>query len=53
MLADSHCHLDRIDLTPFDNNLDNALKAARDRGVEHFLCVAINTENQRAVLDIA
>jgi len=53
MLADSHCHLDRIDLTPFDNNFDNALKAARDKGVEHFLCVAINTENQRAVLDIA
>ena len=53
MLVDSHCHLDRIDLSPFDNNLDNALKAAKSNGVEHFLCVAINTENQQAVLEIA
>jgi len=53
MLADSHCHLDRIDLTPFDNNLDNALLAAKSKGVEHFLCVAINTENQQAVIEIA
>ena len=53
MLADSHCHLDRIDLVPFNNNFENALKAAQDKGVEHFLCVAINTENQQAVIKIA
>jgi TatD DNase family protein len=53
MLADSHCHLDRIDLAPFDNHFPNAIKAANDRGVEHFLCVAINTENQSQVIEIA
>lgn len=53
MLADSHCHLDRIDLTPFDNQFDKAIQAANDRGVEHFLCVAINSDNQKAVIDIA
>lgn len=53
MLVDSHCHLDRIDLSPFDNSLDNALNAARALSVEHFLCVAINRDNQQAVLNIA
>lgn len=53
MLADSHCHLDRIDLTPFDNDFDKAIEAANDKGVNHFLCVAINTSNQQAVIDIA
>ncbi len=53
MLVDSHCHLDKIDLSPFDNSLDNALNAARELSVEHFLCVAINRENQQAVLKIA
>ena len=53
MLADSHCHLDRIDLTPFDGKLSNALQAASHQGVEHFLCVAINAENQQDVIAIA
>jgi len=53
MLADSHCHLDRIDLTPFDNQFDKAIEAANAKGVEHFLCVAINAENQKAVIEIA
>ena len=53
MLADSHCHLDRLDLTPFDNQFDNAIEAANKKGVEHFLCVAINAENQKEVIKIA
>jgi TatD DNase family protein len=53
MLVDSHCHLDRIDLTPFDNSLDKALNSARELGVSQFLCVAINVENQQQVLKVA
>ena len=53
MLADSHCHLDRLDLTPFDNQFDKAIEAANQKGVEHFLCVAINAENQKEVIKIA
>lgn len=53
MLADSHCHLDRLDLTPFNGLFENAIKAANEKGVEHFLCVAINSENQKAVIKIA
>lgn len=42
--VDSHCHLDRLDLKPFDGKLESALAAARNVGVEYFLCVAINLE---------
>src|ERR1700712_1478974 len=31
MLVDSHCHLDRLDLSAHDGSLDNALQAARER----------------------
>ena len=44
-LVDSHCHLDRLDLTPFDGKLDGALQHAKDNGVGHMLCVSISMEN--------
>lgn len=53
MLIDSHCHLDRLDLTPFNNDLAQALQAARDNDVSAFLCVAIDRGNIPAVLGIA
>lgn len=42
MLVDSHCHLDRLDLKPFDGHLNNALTAARANGVQHFLSVSVD-----------
>ena len=53
MLIDSHCHLDRIDLEPFNGSLDNALQTARDNDVRGFLCVCIDTERFADVRDIA
>jgi len=53
MLVDSHCHLDRIDLKPFDDDLGKALKFAEENGVERFLCVAIDRGNIPAVIAIA
>ncbi|MCK5639139.1 MAG: TatD family hydrolase [Gammaproteobacteria bacterium] len=44
LLVDSHCHLDRLDLKGFDNQLQGALDHAREHGVKHMLCVAINLE---------
>lgn len=44
MLIDSHCHLDRLDLTPYQGRLQGALENAREHGVEHMLCVAIDLE---------
>ena len=53
MLVDSHCHLDRIDLTPYDGDLAAAVAAAVARGIDRMLCISISVENRAAVLDIA
>jgi TatD DNase family protein len=50
MLTDSHCHLDKIDLDPFDGNFGKMLDAAKDADVGQFLCVCIDTEHFPDVL---
>jgi len=52
-LVDSHCHLDRLDLAPFNGQLDNALQAASEQGVGHMLCVCIDLEHFEDVLQPA
>ncbi len=52
-LVDSHCHLDRLELAPYGGDLEGALKAAREQGVGHFLCVSIGLDNFPEVLRIA
>ncbi|HHJ39201.1 MAG: deoxyribonuclease [Methylothermaceae bacteria B42] len=44
MLIDSHCHLDRLDLKPYDNHFHAYMEHARKEGLEHMLCVCINLE---------
>lgn len=53
MLVDSHCHLDRLDLAAHQGSLDNALQAARERGVGHFLCIGVSADNASAVKALA
>lgn len=53
MLVDSHCHLDRLDLTYFKKDLRACLDFARAQGIVHFLCVCIDLANFPAVLAIA
>ncbi len=52
MLIDSHCHLDRIDLAPFDNDFDRMMDNAREEGIEHILCVSIDLENYPAMVEL-
>ncbi len=49
-LVDSHCHLDRLELTPYDGQLQGAITAAAQQGVSHMLCVSIDLEHYPAVL---
>lgn len=53
LLVDSHCHLDRLDLSIHGGSLDAALDAARARGVGHFLCIGVSADNAQAVRDLA
>jgi len=52
-IIDSHCHLDRLDLTPYDGNLAKAIEAANERGVDEILCIGIDAGNAQTVVDIA
>ena len=53
MLVDSHCHLDRLDLAPYDGQLQGALDKAGEAGVSHMLCVCIDLEHLDDVLNPA
>ena len=53
MFVDSHCHLDRLDLSKFDDRLEGALKLAADEGIDYFLCVCIDLEHFDDVLSPA
>jgi len=53
LLIDSHCHLDRLDLSQYPEGLEGALAAAAEQGVGHFLNVAINMENYPVLRDMA
>ncbi len=51
-LVDSHCHLDRLDLAPYDNQFKNFVTAAKEEGLEHMLCVAIDLEAWPAMQEL-
>ena len=51
MLVDSHCHLDCIDLSDFDNSFDQLIQHSHEAGVEHMLCVSINLEKYPGMLE--
>jgi TatD DNase family protein len=50
MLIDSHCHLDRIDLKPYQNDFACFMQAVADSEIEHLLCIAIDLEAYPAML---
>lgn len=53
MLIDSHCHLDMLDLTPYQGNLADLLAAARADGVSFFLSVGTNLQQSKKILTYA
>ena len=53
MYTDSHCHLNRLDLTSYQDDLNLALQAARDAGVTRFLAVAVDLDDCNELAAIA
>lgn len=53
MFVDSHCHLDRLDLTAYAGNLDAALDAARARDIHQFLAIAVTLDDVAGLAKIA
>lgn len=52
MFIDSHCHLDRIDLKPYQDNFDLFVQHARQQQIEHMLCIAIDMERYPLMRDM-
>ncbi|WP_048306283.1 TatD family hydrolase [Halomonas sp. PR-M31] len=53
MFVDSHCHLDRLDLTSHSGDLNAVLDAARARDVRQFLAIAVTLEDVEGLAKIA
>ncbi len=53
MLVDSHCHLDKLDLSSYQGDLNAALRAAFSRQISHIVCIGIDLDNIGEVLRIA
>lgn len=51
VFIDSHCHLDRLKLEEFDNNLDNVVNAALAEQVNTLLCVSVTLEDFPAMAE--
>ncbi len=45
MLIDSHCHLDRIDLAPYENDFAKFMLVAEECQLSHLLTIAIDLES--------
>jgi len=52
MLIDSHCHLDRLDLKPYQNDFACFMQQVKNQHIEHLLCIAIDLESYPAMLDL-
>jgi TatD DNase family protein len=50
MLIDSHCHLDRIDLSPYNHCFADFMAAAARENIGHMLSIAIDLENYAGML---
>jgi TatD DNase family protein len=53
MIVDSHCHLNFLDLTEFNNNMAEVLSKAQNNGVEHFLSVCVELNDYPTLVQLA
>lgn len=51
MLIDSHCHLDRLDLTPYQN-FAQFMQAMAEQAMAHLLCIAIDLNAYPALYNL-
>jgi len=45
VFVDSHCHLDKINLEPFNGKLSGVIDAARAAKVQHMLCIGVTLDD--------
>jgi len=52
MFIDSHCHLDRIDLKPYQDDFSCFIKQTKISNIDHMLCIAIDLESYPAMVEL-
>lgn len=52
MFIDSHCHLDRLDLSAYENDFAVLIQQIEAAQVDHMLCVSIDLESYPAMLEL-
>jgi len=52
MLIDSHCHLDKIDLEPYQNDFSIFMDEAKKQNIEQMLCISIDLEAYPAMSEL-
>jgi TatD DNase family protein len=50
---DTHCHLNMLDLTPYQGDLSALISQSQKVGVTHILCVGVDLEHATEVIGIA
>ena len=53
VLVDSHCHLDHLDLSDYQQSLTDLLQAAHNRGVGRFLSVGVDLASSKKLIELA
>jgi len=51
LFIDSHCHLDRLNLSLYEDNLANVVQAASDAQVNKLLCVSVTLKDFPAMVE--
>jgi len=51
LFIDSHCHLDRLNLSLYEDNLANVVQAAKDAKVTKILCVSVTLKDFPAMVE--
>ncbi|MCI0653024.1 MAG: TatD family hydrolase [Methylococcaceae bacterium] len=52
MLVDSHCHLDCLDLSPYEHNFGRFVLDAKSKGLQHMMCISIDLEAYPAMREL-
>lgn len=50
MLIDTHCHLDKLDLTPYNDDVNGAIDAAAKAGVKQLLSISVNLDDMDDII---
>ena len=52
MLVDSHCHLDRLDLSNREGGIEAVISDAKARGISHLLTVAVDLDSSKSLTEV-